>query len=396
MNRAQSKSVPVGQPTGLATGLPTFLPFTRPSIDEETIAAVGEVLRSGWITSGPKVLAFEAELSALFGGRTVRAFNSGTITLEIALQLAGVGPGDEVITTPLSWVATANVVLHLGARPVFVDIDPLTRNIDLELVEAAITPKTKAIIPVDLAGLPVNRDRLYAIAQRHRLRVIEDAAQSLGSHWNGRPIGAEGDFVSFSFHANKNLTTGEGGALVLPADIDPAWCERLRLQGVKRLDGGEMDVDVAGHKGNLTDIAATIGLGQLKHLAAFTERRRALAQRYLAALEAAPVLDLGLPSADLTQSNWHMFQILLPLEKMRISRADFIGRLRERNIGAGVHYPAIHLFSLYRALGYREGDFPQAEYVARRTVTLPLFPAMSDTDVDAVCVNMMDILKNVQ
>ena len=396
MNRVQSKSVPVGPPTGLTTGLPAFLPFTRPSIDEETIAAVGEVLRSGWITSGPKVLAFEAELSALFGGRTVRAFNSGTITLEIALQLAGVGPGDEVITTPLSWVATANVVLHLGARPVFVDIDPLTRNIDLELVEAAITPKTKAIIPVDLAGLPVNRDRLYAIAQRHRLRVIEDAAQSLGSYWNGRPIGAEGDFVSFSFHANKNLTTGEGGALVLPTDIDPARCERLRLQGVKRLDGGEMDVDVAGHKGNLTDIAATIGLGQLKHLAAFTERRRVLAQHYLAALEAAPVLDLGLPSADLTQSNWHMFQILLPLEKMRISRADFIGRLRERNIGAGVHYPAIHLFSLYRALGYREGDFPQAEYVARRTVTLPLFPAMSDTDVDAVCVNMIDILKNAQ
>jgi hypothetical protein len=379
-----------------AAQLPVFLPFTRPSIDEETIAAVGEVLRSGWITSGPKTQAFEATLSALFGGRTVRAFSSGTITLEIALQLAGVGAGDEVITTPLSWVATANVVLHLGARPVFVDIDPLTRNIDLALIEAAITPKTKAIIPVDLAGLPVDRDRLYALARRHGLRVIEDAAQSLGSHWKGRAIGSEGDFVSFSFHANKNITTGEGGALVLPANMDPALCERLRLQGVKRLDGGEMEVDVAGHKGNLTDIAAAIGLGQLKHLAAFTERRRVLARRYWAGLAAVPTLAGGLPVADFTQSNWHMFQILLPLETMPISRAEFIAKLRERNIGTGVHYPAMHLFSLYRALGYREGDFPQAERVGHCTLTLPLFPAMREADVDAVCANMADLLKNVQ
>ena len=376
----------------MSSGLPAFLPFTRPSIDEETIAAVGDVLRSGWITTGPKTQAFEAALSALFGGRTVRAFNSGTITLEIALQLAGVGAGDEVITTPMSWVATANVVLHLGARPVFVDVNPLTRNIDLDLIEAAITPKTKAIIPVDLAGLPVDRDRLYAIARQHNLRVIEDAAQSLGARWNGQPIGSSGDFVSFSFHANKNLTTGEGGALVLPADIDPARCEQLRLQGVKRLDGGEMDVEFAGHKGNLTDIAAAIGLGQLKHLNAFTARRKALAKRYFDQLGSS--LGLELPLADFTNSNWHMFQILLPLEKMSISRADFIARLRERNIGAGVHYPAMHLFSLYRKLGYKQGDFPQAERIGRSTLTLPLFPAMSDADVDAVCANIADLLKN--
>lgn len=380
----------------MSNALPVFLPFTRPSIDEETIASVGDVLRSGWITTGPKAQAFEAALSELFGGRTVRAFNSGTITLEVALQLAGVGPGDEVVTTPLSWVATANVILHLGARPVFVDVDPLTRNIDLSLLEAAITAKTKAIVPVDLAGLPVDRDQLYAIALRHGLRVVEDAAQSLGANWQGRAIGADGDFVSFSFHANKNLTTGEGGALVLPADIDPGLCERLRLQGVQRLDGGEMDVAVAGHKGNLTDIAAAIGLGQLKHLAAFTERRRVLARHYMACLEAAPDFGLGLPQADFAQSNWHMFQILLPLERMKMSRAGFIAALRERNVGAGVHYPAMHLFTLYRGLGYREGDFPQAENVARRTLTLPLFPAMHDADVDAVCANLVDILKNAQ
>lgn len=373
---------------------PNLIPFTRPSLDEETIAAVGDTLRSGWITSGPRVAEFEAALSTLFGGRPVRAFSSGTITLEIALELAGVGPGDEVITTPLSWVATANVVLHRGARPVFVDIDPVTRNLDLERLEAAITAKTRAIIPVDLAGLPVDRDRLYAIARRHGLRVIEDAAQSLGASWQGRAIGSFGDFVSFSFHANKNLTTGEGGALVLPADVDPALCERLRLQGVRRLDGGEIEVDVAGHKGNLTDIAATIGLGQLRRLDEFTARRRQLARRYFAALDAvAGTLGIGLPPADFTNSNWHMFQVLLPLARMKKSRGDLIAALRERNIGAGVHYPAMHLFALYRGLGYAPGDFPHAERVGATTLTLPLFPGMADADADLVCAHLIDLIQ---
>jgi len=251
-----------------------FLPFTRPSIDDETIAAVAQVLRSGWITSGPQVLAFEKALSDYCDGRPVRVFSSGTATLEVALRLAGVGAGDTVITTPLTWVATANVILEVGATPVFVDVDPLTRNIDLDQLEAAITPQTKAVIPVDLAGLPVDRDRLYAIAGKHNLRVIEDAAQSFGASWKGRRIGSsfaeQRDFVSFSFHANKNMTTSEGGALVLPADVDTGLCERLRLQGVRRFPDGGMDVDVLGGKFNLTDIAATIGLGQMKHLEAFT------------------------------------------------------------------------------------------------------------------------------
>jgi dTDP-4-amino-4,6-dideoxygalactose transaminase len=359
----------------------SFLPFTRPSIDEQTIAAVADVLRSGWITSGPRVRDFEAALSACCGGRPVRAFSSGTATLTVALRLAGIGPGDEVVTTPLSWVATANVVLEVGARPVFVDVEPATRNIDLDRVEAAITPRTKAIIPVDLAGLPVDRDRLYAIAARHQLRVIEDAAQSLGAAWRGRPIGASGDFVSFSFHANKNLTTGEGGALVLPADVDPARCERLRLQGVQRFPDGGMDVDVLGGKSNLTDIAAAIGLGQLPHLAEFTARRRDLARRYFDRID--PWLGLGLPVADFENSNWHMFQVLLPAGT---DRGAFIAAMKEQHIGVGVHYPAMHLFSLYRHLGWREGDFPIAEDIGRRTVTLPLFPAMMDNDVDRVCV----------
>ena len=361
-----------------------FLPFTRPSIDEATIAAVGDVLRSGWITSGPKVQTFEAALSAHCGGRPVRAFNSGTATLEVALRLAGVGAGDTVITTPLTWVATANVILEVGATPILIDVDPVTRNIDLDRIEAAITASTKAIIPVDLAGLPVDRDRLYALADRRGLRVIEDAAQSLGASWSGRPIGSafgQGrGFASFSFHANKNLTTSEGGALVLPDDIDPALCERLRLQGVKRFPDGGMDVDVLGGKFNLTDIAAAIGLGQLPNLAAFTARRRELARRYFAALD--PKLGLDLPMADFENSNWHMFQPLLP---RGTDRGRFIAAMKEKGIGVGVHYPALHLFSLYRALGFREGDFPQAEDIGRRTITLPLFPAMQDGDIDRVC-----------
>lgn len=357
-----------------------FLPFTRPSIDEATIAGVADVMRSGWITSGPQVKAFEAALSKLCGGRPVRAFNSGTVTLEVALRLAEVGAGDEVITTPLTWVATANVILEVGARPVFVDVDPGTRNIDLNEIEKAITAKTRALIPVDLAGLPVDRDRLYMLAGKHKLRVIEDAAQSLGASWRKRRIGSFGDLVSFSFHANKNVTTSEGGALVLPSESLVSLCEKLRFQGVTRTGEDGMDCDVLGGKANLTDIAARIGLGQLERLDEFTRRRRALARRYFEGWDAS--LGCELPPADFENSNWHMFQVVLPA---RVERARFIARMRDAGIGVGVHYPAMHLFALYRALGWRAGQFPQAERIGRSIVTLPLFPAMKDEDVDRVC-----------
>lgn len=372
-----------------------FLPFTRPTIDEETIAGVTEVLRSGWITSGPQVKAFEAKLSEYFGGRPVRAFNSGTCTMEIALRIAGVGPGHEVITTPMSWVATSNVVLEVGARPVFVDTDPVTRNIDLDKIEAAITPATKAIIPVDLAGLPVDRDRLYSLAKRHGLRVVEDAAQAMGSSWKGRRIGSFGDFVSISFHPNKNVTSIEGGCLVLNDEREARLAEQYRLQGVVRsgLDG--MDVDLVGGKYNLTDVAARVGLGQLAHLEAFNDRRRVLARAYLERFEAAGarLLGLGLPVADFENTNWHMFQVILPEERLAAKRADVMADLHAAGIGTGVHYPAIHLFSLYRRQGWNPGDFPVAEYIGRNTLTLPLFPAMSLDDVARVVTALVKILK---
>ena len=368
-----------------------FLPFTRPTIDEATIQGVVDVLRSGWITSGPKVKEFEAALSAYCGGRPVRVLSSATAGMEIALQLLNIGPGDEVITTPLSWVATGNVILHVGATPVFVDVDPVTRNIDLDAVEAAITPRTKAIMPVDLAGLPVDRDRLYDIAERHKLRVIEDAAQSMGANWQGKPIGSFGDLISISFHANKNLTSSEGGCLVLNDESQVALFEKLRLQGVVRFADGGMDVDVAGGKANLTDIAARIGLGQLPHLQAFTEKRRELARHYFAKID--PELGLELPVADFEQSNWHMFQPLLPLERLKISRGEFIEQMKQHQIGIGVHYPAMHLFTLYRKLGWKEGDFPHAERIGQSTITLPLFPGMSLADVERVCAALSAVLR---
>jgi len=372
-----------------------FLPFTRPSVDEETIAGVAEVLRSGWISSGPQVKAFEARLSEYLGGRPVRAFNSGTCTMEVALRIAGIGAGHEVITTPLSWVATSNVVLAVGARPVFVDIDPATRNIDLECIETAITRATRALLPVDLAGLPVDRDRLHALARKHSLRVIEDAAQALGSTWGGKRIGSFGDLVSFSFHPNKNVTTIEGGCLVMNDEREAALAEQYRLQGVVRsgLDG--MEVEVAGGKFNLTDVAARVGLGQLPHLEAFNARRRELARAYFRAFAERGAAELGLrlPIADFEHGNWHMFQVVLPEERLSIPRADVMARLRDLGIGTGVHYPAIHLFALYRHLGWRPGDFPHAEYVGRNILTLPLFPAMRDEDIVRVTEALSAVLR---
>ena len=372
-----------------------YLPLTRPTIDEDTISGVVEVLRSGWITSGPKVKELEAKLSEACAGRPVRVFNSGTCTMEIALRIAGVGPGHEVITTPLSWVATSNVILEVGARPVFVDIDPVTRNIDLDRIEAVITPATRAIIPVDLAGLPVDRDRLYAIAQQHNLRVVEDAAQSFGSNWRGRRIGACGDFVSFSFHPNKNITTIEGGALVLNDEREVKLAEQYRLQGVVRSGFDGMEVELVGGKFNLTDIAARVGLGQLPRLEEFNAKRRDLVRAYFELLNAPAhqALGLQLPPADFTQTNWHMFQVVLPEAGLSLRRAEVMAKLHAAGIGTGVHYPVIHLFAVYRRLGWKEGDFPVAERVARNILTLPLFPTMTRADVERVVEQLTAVLQ---
>ena len=367
-----------------------YLPFTKPFLDEATIQGVAEVLRSGWLASGPNVAEFESKLSGYLGGRIAKSFTSATGALEVALEICGIGPGDEVITPAMSFAATPNVIMRVGAKPVFVDVDIATRNIDLDQVEKAITSKTCAIMPVHFAGLAVDCDRLYDIAGRHGLRVIEDAAHAIGTVWQGRKIGSFGDIVSFSFHPNKNMTTIEGGALSLADPGDARKLDQLRFHGIVKDDAGNQDVVVPGGKYNLSDVAARVGIGQLAQLDAFNEKRKLLAEHYF---DCWDIEDCLLPAKGEGHS-WHMFAPLIPFERLHLDRKTFIGQMHEQAIGVGIHYPALHLFSLYRELGYREGDFPNAERIGRETVTLPLFPLMSLDDVERVCKTAREIVKS--
>lgn len=372
----------------------SFLPFARPTLDDETIAGVSEVLRSGWIASGPKVIEFEQALSDFHEGRTVRVLTSATAALELALQVAGIGPDDEVITSAMSFFAAPNMIIKVGAKPVFVDCDLVTRNIDLDQVEAAITSRTRAIMPTHFAGLPVDLERLYEIAGRHGLRVIEDAALAIGSRWNGRRIGATGDLVTFSFHPNKNITTIEGGALVFRDAGEAKFAEKLRFHGITRLADGTRDVDIAGGKFNMSDVSARIGLSQLARLEEFNNHRRRLAAYYFAKLKTDPPCLAPAPAhpGEEDGHSWNMFCVLLPLDRIGITRKQFIEAMHARGIGIGVSYEALHLTTLCRRLGYGDGDFPNAERIGRETVTLPLFPDMTEADVERVCEAVADIL----
>ena len=373
---------------------PPHLPFARPALDEATIADVADVLRSGWITSGPKVAAFEAALSALAGGRPVRVVSSATAALEIALQVAGIGPGDEVITPAMTFFAAPNMIVRAGATPVFVDVEPGTRNLDLAAAEARIGPRTKAIMPTHFAGLPCDMDALYALAARHGLRVIEDAALAIGSAWRGRPLGSFGDMCVWSFHPNKNITSIEGGALVVNDERESRLAETLRFHGIVRLPDGTRDVTVPGGKFNLPDVNAAVGLRQLARLPAFNARRRALAARYFARFRTDPPCELPHPGypGDEAGHSWNMFAPLLPLPELTLSRRQFRDALEARGIGTGVSYEAAHLATAYRRFGYHRGDLPHTERIADSTVTLPLHPTMTDADVDRVCAACAEVL----
>ncbi len=375
-----------------------MLPFTRPTIGEDEISAVTDVLKSGWITTGPKVQQLEKALTAYLGkdadGRDipVMLFNSATSALEAALLAYDVGPGDEVIVPAMSFVASANVVVRVGARPVFVDVDLHSRNLDADAVEKAITPRTRAIIPVHFGGLAVDLDPIYALAEEHNLLVLEDAAQAIGTEYKGRKVGVSGNPVCFSFHPNKNMTTIEGGAL---ACADPAKLRRLqriRFHGIERDDEGMMSVPEWGGKMNLPDVNAAMGLVQLTKLDGFNARRTILAEMYLKLL---PEHESLVIPADGVGHSWHMFAVCIDGDKLPVkrNRQEINAFFANQGVGLGMHYPAMHLFPLYRRFGYGKGDFPNAEQIGNQTYTFPLFPTMEAGDVKKVVKIVEDLIK---
>jgi dTDP-4-amino-4,6-dideoxygalactose transaminase len=385
-NRAASGS---GSAASVAGPYP--LKFAGPVIDEATIEGVAEVLRCGHITSGPWVERFEAALSEFCEGRPVRVLTSATAAVEVALQLCGIGNGDEVITCAQSFFTVLNMIVRQRATPVFVDCDLVTRNIDLAQVEARIGPRTRAIIPTHWPGSLVDMDALHALARRRAVRVIEDAALVLGSRFKGRPVGALGDLVTFSFHPNKNITSIEGGALVCNDADEARRIDVLRFHGIERLADGTRDVAFPGGKFNLPDVNARIGAGQLAQLAQFLAHRRALALRYFDRFPAQHRCVLPPRPVDGDGQSWNMFSILLP-DELPVSRKTFRDRLAARGIATGVSYEALHLSTLGRRFGYQPGDLPNTERIAQRTVTLPLHVAMSVDDVDRVCHACADVL----
>lgn len=377
-----------------------FLPFSRPLISQAAIDEVVSCLKSGWITTGPRVAQFTEALKDYFQAPYVLPLMSATAGLHLALLAMNLEPGDEVITTPLTFAATLNVIVLAGGKPVLVDIDPATLNMDMNLLEAAITDRTKVIIPVHFAGLSVDLDPLYEIANRHGLRVLEDAAHAIGTEYKGKRIGSFGDTQVFSFHPNKNMTTGEGGCVVTR---DPKLADevaKLRFHGIDRQafnrygKSGSQDYEIVlpGYKYNMMDIQAAIGIYQLKELGGFIARRNELAARYQEALADWP--QWTLPSAPAYENlhAWHLYTPLINEEASGMNRDEFMQAMKEKNIGTGLHYRAVHLYPYYRqTFGFTIGDFPQAESVCDRIVSLPLFPGMTDAEHDRVLDVMYSI-----
>jgi len=324
----------------------------------------------------------------------VRTLTSATGAMQVALELLRVGRGDEVITPAQSFFATANVIERAGATTVFVDVDLATRNVDLAQASAAAGPRTRVLLPTHY-NAPLDPDALAAFAKRHGVRVVEDAALAIGSRFGGRPVGSRGDIVSFSFHPNKNMTTIEGGALVVNDEAEALAVERLRFHGISRLPDGTRDVEAPGGKFNLSDVAARLGLAQLERLDAWCEARARLAQHYFACLSGDDLLTPErLPPQDNPGHSWNMFTVLLPLEEAGIERKAFVDAMHAEGIGVGISYEALHLTSHFRARGFREGRFPVAERIGRETVTLPLFAEMSAGDVERVCAAAGRVLRS--
>ncbi|WP_440802831.1 UDP-4-amino-4-deoxy-L-arabinose aminotransferase [Pseudomonas syringae] len=367
----------------------TFLAFSRPSIGDEEIAAVTRVLRSGWITTGPECQKLEEEFAARVGAQHAVALSSATGAMHVALLALGVGPGDEVITPSQTWVSTANMICLLGATPVFVDVDRDTLMTSAALIEQAITPRTKAIVPVHYAGAAFDLDPLYALADRHGITVIEDAAHAAGTGYQGRPVGQQGTAI-FSFHAIKNMTCAEGAMLVTDNARLADRVRQLKFHGLgvdayDRLTLGrkpQAEVMEPGFKYNLADINASIARVQLQRLDAINAQRQALASHYLERLACSPVLPLALPR-HAQQHAWHLFILRIDPERCGLDRDAFMKALQARNIGTGIHFIATHLHSYYRKR-FPDVRLPDTEWNSSRLCSIPLFPDMTLDDVERV------------
>jgi len=379
----------------------TFLPFTRPSITEAEIREVSETLRSGWITSGPRVAAFEKEFSAYVSARFGVAVTSGTAGFHILLQALGIGPGDEVITPSLTWPSPVNMVVFVGARPVFADIDRRTFQLDPASVERVLTPQTKAIVPVHFAGQPCDLDALQALCEKHELILIEDAAHAIGTEYRGRRIGSRKNPAVFSFHAIKNLTTGEGGLITVSDEKLRDRLVSLRFHGVDqdawkryaREAATGYDLFEPGWKYNLTDLQAAVGLAQLRRIEEMNARRVKLAELYDRLFDETPEIILPARVPYPSRHAWHLYTILIDPEKTGLTRDEFREEMRKRNIGTGLHFLAVHELSFYRERYHPAPELLRnSEYVAARIVSLPLFPDMQEEDVVEVVEEIRDIL----
>ena len=381
-----------------------YLVFGAPCLGPEEVDEVIDTLRSGWIGTGPKTQLFEKNFADYIGCRHALAVNSCTAGLHLSLLLSGVRPGDEVITTPMTFAATANVIMHAGARPVFVDVEPGTLNIDPGLIESAITPRTRAILPVHFGGLPCDLDRIDATARRYGLQIIEDAAHAIGAQHNGRKIGNRGTLTSFSFYANKNLTTGEGGMITTDDDQLAERIEIYRLHGLstdawRRYASRELitsEVVAPGYKYNMTDLQASLGIHQLNKIERFLQRREEIAEQYDEAFSGCdeirrqPRPTAGGP----TRHALHLYLLQLRRERLAADRDEIVRALRAENIGAAIHYRALHLHPFYAAaLPYRPGAFPVAEHASESVLSLPISPGMTDADAADVIRAVKKVLR---
>ncbi len=378
-----------------------FIPFSQPMFGQEEKKEVIAAMDSGWVTLGPKTKEFEEQFAKYVGSKYAIGVTSCTAALFLSLLSSGIGEGDEVITTIFTFAATANAIIHTGAKPVFVDIEKDTFNIDPKKIQEKITKKTKAIIPVHYAGRPVNLDAIHEIAKKNNLLVIEDAAHAVGSKYKSKMIGSFGNLVCYSFHPIKNISTGDGGMITTDNEEVAQKLSRLRLHGMSKdawkrhsaAGSWRYDILEAGYKYNMTDIAAALGIHQLKKLEKFITARTKYAEIYTGLLSKVPEVTVPTSGTNVRNS-WNLYTIKVDTKKLSITRDEIIEELKSMNIGVSVYFVPLHLFTYYKKYGYKPGDFPVAEKVFEGIISLPLYPKMTKSEVAYVAKSLEKIISS--